>query len=219
MPRLARMCNRVGMLRAAFLVSLLLSACTGVASPPADAAVAPGDGTPSRWPCQESFGSALSDGFGRLDGIVYAVVLPSHRGCRSDADHVHLQVATSGARYDVAINVSDTDGSQVSYLARTQAAPGPAWNEGWHGGVSLDYAELGAHAPDFVATTQAVLVDLVAAELATTNHVSVFATAYPDHSGAHLVHRNGTGLDGALVLRPTEPTARVLMFRFAAQSF
>ncbi len=215
---------RVSMLRAALfvscLVSGLLSGCSGAVPASAPDASSPGgDGTPTRWPCQESFGSALGDGFGRLDGIVYAVVLPSHRGCRSDADHVHLQVAASGARYDVAINVSDTNGSQVSYLARTQAAPGPAWNEGWQVGVSLDYAELGLHATDFVATAQPALVDLVAAELASTNHVSVFATAYPDHSGAHLVHRNGTGFDGALVLRPTETAARLLMFRFAAQIF
>ena len=190
----------------------------GDASTDTDGALPSTDGTPVRSSCQSSFGSALGTGYGRLDGILTAIVPPSHHGCSADSDHLHLQVKAHGALYDIAITATD-NGASVYFAERDRPLPGPAWAEGWQSGVTLDYVQLGLHAADFVPVPETTLVANITAELAEANHVSVYSTAYPDHSGAHLVHRNGAGEDGALVLRPTDGTSHLLMFHFATQSF
>lgn len=185
-----------------------------------DAAVSPsGDGAPMRKACTKQLANKLGASFGRLDGYLTAVIAPASQGCFSDADHVHLQVETADGRYDIAVNVNDTQGPDVQFKTLDVTLPGGAWSEGWHNGDSLDYAKLGVHATDFTAMPAQQLADRVASELATANHVSVFATPYSDGTGGHDVHRKTGGNDGALVVRPTDATAHLLLFHFASQSF
>jgi hypothetical protein len=184
-----------------------------------DAAPGLADGPTNRVSCTRTLGTALGTGFGRLDGYLATVLAPGHVACPSDTDHVHLQVRSLGATYDVAITAVDLNGVSVDFLARDAPLPAGAWAEGWHSGVSLDYVQLGLHDTDFQTTPKDALVQQVDAELAAANHVSIFSTAYPDHTGAHKVHRNGGGEDGALIVNPTGATARLLLFHFATQSF
>lgn len=177
------------------------------------------DGAPVRQACTSSFGHGITSAYGRLDGQLISIVAPGHRGCNGDSDHLHLQVEASGAAYDIAITVVDMNGGMVDYLALDRAPLGDPFVEGWHSSATLDYPTIGAHATDFAATLKATLAADVSAELANANHVSVFASGYTDGSGAHKVHRNGGGTDGALVIRPLSGLARVLLFHFGSQSF
>lgn len=182
-------------------------------------APANGDGTPVREPCVESLASGLTTAFGRLDGYLVAVLSPGHHGCHSDSDHIHLQVKVSGKIYDIAITAVDTNGSAVDFLERDLALPDGAWSEGWHTNVHLDYTQLGLHDADFTATSKADLTTRVEHALQTANHVSIFATGYSDRTGAHKVHRNGGGADGALIIDPTAATSHALLFHFETQRF
>ncbi|HUS30390.1 MAG TPA: hypothetical protein VMZ53_17900, partial [Kofleriaceae bacterium] len=49
-------------------------------------------------------------------------------------------------------------------------------------------------------------------------HVSVFATSENFHDSAHLVHRENTNTDGAIVVNP-ETSPHYLLFRFSNQAF
>jgi hypothetical protein len=183
----------------------------GQGSVPADTA----DGPAMRHPCTSRFGSALSLGSqGRLDGILVAVVPPGDHACSGDAHHVHLQILMQGSVYDVAVNVSGVD------FAQTDASMvGGPWSEGWHAGSPLDYpTSLAVHSGDFVPVAEPALTQQVADALAHANHVSVFATKY-SKSGTHLVHRNGRGNDGAIVLNPLSPRPHYLLFHFPNQTF
>src|ERR1041384_6331326 len=166
---------------------------TGDAAPGSDAArdaaiiidgglVDDGDGTPVRLPCTGAFTSGLAtSGFGRLDGILVAVVPPTgNRACRADSDHLHLQVQAGGGIYDVAINI----GSDVHTQTIDRAAFS-AWSEGWHttgdgtsGNVFIDYPGLGLHAATMPLSTPVALVNAMLDDLATVNHISIYATAY-----------------------------------------
>jgi hypothetical protein len=66
--------------------------------------------------------------------------------------------------------------------------------------------------------TKAGLTQDLMNDLATANHVSVFATGYgPD--GAHLVHRNGSNHDGMVVTDPLSTPSHARMFSFSDQQF
>jgi hypothetical protein len=175
------------------------------------------DGTPTRVPCTSDFGNGLSGTFGRLDGVVVAVVPPGHAGqgiCNADAHHVHVQVLSQGQTYDVAVN---TDSGFIA--EKDVSLPAGPWADGWHGGVSLDYvANLGLHDADFTTGSEADLDQRLETALASANHVSVFATLY-SHGGVHLVHRRGRGQDGALVTDPLSPSSHLFAFHFSTQSF
>ncbi len=186
------------------------------APPPIDAVWLP-DGTPTRQACTNNLGSALDMQHGRLDGFLVAIVPTTTRACNGDDTHVHLQIRVNAAIYDVAVNVSDPQG--VGFLARDMALPGAPWAEGWHPGQAalLDYPSVGARAADFTTMTEPMLSAALDDELATANHVSIYMTGY-GADGGHYVHRRGSGLDGAIFLRPQGQT-RALMFRFVDQSF
>ncbi len=133
--------------------------------------------------------------------------------CNGDSGHVHLQVQIQGAVYDVAVN------TDTLYDELDVPLPGGAWSEGWHPGKQLDYpSTLGAHASSFTATNPTALAQWIETQLATVNHIAVFATGYGP-TGAHDVHRKGDGDDGAIVTEPLSPTAHVLLFRFSTDSF
>ena len=179
-----------------------------------DAMVSSGaDGTATRVPCTSNFGNAMTTAHGRLDGILVAVVDPSHHGCSSDSTHVHLQIKSGGQIYDSAVNV---DGG--FYLLHDITLPSIPWTDGWHAGEPFDYTHLGIHSTEFQSLSQSQLVPMVESELATANHVSVYMTGY-NSSGGHLVHRQGTNIDGAIVIDPLSPTSHALLFRFSTDSF
>ncbi|HTJ42814.1 MAG TPA: hypothetical protein VL463_12010 [Kofleriaceae bacterium] len=211
------------------LFLLLVAACGGDPSapdapPPMIDATPPGpdapwlpDGTPTRMACTNNLGSALGSVHGRLDGYLVAIVPTTTHSCNGDDTHVHLQVKSNGAVYDVAVNVSDP--ANVDFLAEDLPLPDGAWSEGWHAGQAalLDYPSIGVHAADFTGVPAAQLETTLNSELANANHVSIFMTPYgPD--GGHLVHRNGNGNDGAIVIEPLG-RSRLLMFHFANQAF
>jgi hypothetical protein len=173
------------------------------------------DGTASRVACTSSFGNGLSPGgFGRLDGVVAAVVPPGKRTCSGDKRHVHIQVLSGGETYDVAVNV---DGGFVAEKA--MKLPGAAWSEGWHAHASLSYtSDLGLHSGDFDTGSQSVIDQRLEAALASANHISVFGNTY-SRGGVHLIHRHLGNDDGAVVLDPLAAQARVFAFHFSNQSF
>lgn len=169
--------------------------------------------------CTSAFGSQLTAVHGRIDGLLVAVVPPGGRACNGDADHVHLQVLVNGSIYDVAINVHDNAGGNVFFLARDGAAARFEWVEGWHPNEHLSYRDIGLTSTSFTAQATATLAQQIESELATVNHVSIFATGYGP-TGAHEVHyRDGVSLDGAIIARPLGSSARSLFFHFANQSF
>jgi len=192
-------------------------------APIADAPPSQDDGAPTRLPCTSHFGSALPSAgtFGRLDGYLVAVVSPgATSGCNDDDAHVHLQVKLNGAVYDVAIDVTDgaTHVDDVHTKAIDAALPGPAWAEGFHTGVAVDYPTLGVHAADLPLLTKSQMIAAIEGDVATANHVSIYATTYGG-DGAHLVHRNGGKHDGLLVTQPLAAAAHLRLFSFSDQSF
>jgi len=194
-------------------------------SAPADTGGDPVDGTPMRRTCTSSFGNALSPVYGRMDGYLVAIVppAPSTAPCNADLTHLHLQVLINGAVYDVAVNVGTNDATNdVHSTTLDHALVGPAWSEGWHTNVSIDYPTLGVHAAAMPLRSETQNVDDLMAELATANHVSIYATGYSTDDGAHLVHRstsNRIGEDGLVVIKPLSPTAHARLFSFTSQTF
>jgi hypothetical protein len=178
-----------------------------------DAQPAPGDGTPQRVTCTSTLGTGLNTMHGRLDGRLVALVPTTEHACNSDSTHLHLQIAMNGSTYDVAVN--------LDALTDELDAPLPvsAWTEGWHDTMQLDYvSNLGLHAGTFTAGTVDGIQQHLVAALANVNHISIFATGYgPD--GAHLVHRQGGGRDGAIFIDPLSPKAHGFVFHFDTQTF
>lgn len=167
------------------------------------------DGTPERRACTSTFGHALTQTFGRLDGVLVAIVSRNHGGCNGDSSHIHLQVESRAATYDVAVNIDGLSGKVTHPLVSG------TWSDGWHPDASLDYVgDLGVHAASFATTSETALEQ----QLAKANHVSVFATGYGT-GGVHLVHRNGSGHDGAVVIDPLSESPQFLVFRFPQQVF
>lgn len=174
------------------------------------------DGTPTRVACTSKLGSGLVPArHGRLDGQLVAIVVPNTKRCPSDDTHLHLQVLVSGSIYDIAINLDGVEGEIDAKL------PGPPFAEGWHPTVDLDYpTDLGLHSPALTLTGIPAILARLQQVLATVNHVSIFGTPYPGSDGAHLIHRtSGFKEDGAVVINPTAPKARVLAFGFATKTF
>lgn len=172
------------------------------------------DGPPTRQACTGNFGSGLSTSHARLDGYIVAVIPPGQgKGCNGDSTHVHLQILMNNSIYDVAANV---DGLETE---KDTALVGGAWSEGWHTQDSLDYpGDLGVHSSDFSLTGLSAVASEVEQQLANANHVSVFCTGY-DATGCHLVHRDGTGRDGAIVIDPLSATSHWLLFDFNTDNF
>jgi hypothetical protein len=181
------------------------------------------DGTPTRQQCTSSFGGGLSATatFGRLDGVLVAIVPPGGGPCNADSSHVHLQVRMSGAVYDVAIDVTDgmTGVDDVHSATFDIAMPvNTPWVEGWHTALNADYVAVGVHSTDLPLQTKAALTSALMTDLATANHVSIYATTY-GADGAHLVHRNGNGKDGFIVTQPLSNPSHLRLFSFSSQTF
>ena len=175
-------------------------------------------------PCTDTFGAALSNAYGRIDGTLFSVVRPVDQQCaQPNRNHLDLEVAMLGGIYRMLITVVDTrSGADVLLSELDSPLLGPPFVEGWHTmDVTLDYVG-SLHTPStaFVAYPTQALVDHVLSELSFGDPIAIFASGYgPD--GAHNIHRNenAPGIDGAVVIRPTSPTAHYLLFRFSNQQF
>jgi hypothetical protein len=206
-----------------FLSIGVIAACSsGASSPVAQPAV---DAGPSTGKCADTFGSALTPGFGRIDGTIYAVQKPSDTTCTlPNATHVILQVLMNSAVYRLVVNVqSDRAGSDPKIRIATleHALPAPAFAEGWHVPAPLDYVtSLGAHSDaSFTALTLDEATTKIASELKIGDPVSVYGTSGDGRpESAHLIHRNAPDQDGAIVVNPTT-TPKLLLFHFDNQTF
>lgn len=188
-----------------------------------DAAPPGNDGTAMHGACTGSFGSALTTVRGRLDGYLVSIVPPNGSfSCNGDSNHLHLQVRANGADYDIAVDIHSKKTPatpDVWFLAKDAPMPDGPWHEGWNtSNLSMEYVHsFGVHSDQFTSTPEAQLATELEAELATANHISVYATGYGP-TGAHNVHRSGGG-DGAIIIHPLSPTPHVLLFHFASQTF
>ncbi len=196
--------------------------------PDVDAAVAadaPSDAFVPTGKCADAFGSGLTEGFGRIDGVVYAVQKPSDTMCTlPNRDHVILQVLMNSAVYRLVVNVqSDRAGADPKIRIATlpHALPPPAFAEGWHLGAELDYVTtLGAHSDaTFTALTLDEATTKLAADLKVGDPVAVYGTSGAGRpESAHLIHRNKTNADGAIVVSPGS-APKFLLFHFDSQTF
>lgn len=176
-------------------------------------------------PCASTFGGALTAAFGRVDGTVIAVLPPNDQACAApNSTHMILEVSMGGAVYRMVVDVLSTSGSPDVLIDELDAplADG-AWADGWHPGVQLDYVTtLGVHSTSFTPMHQADLVAKITSELDLGAHVSVFATsggAASEPDSAHLVHRNLTNADGAIVIHPDAAVPHYILLSFAEQTF
>jgi hypothetical protein len=202
------------------------SAVAPDAEPGPDASTdAPADAFVPTGKCADSFGSALTEGFGRIDGIVYAVQKPSGTTCTfPNKDHVILQVLMNSAVYRLVVNVqSDRAGAdpKIRIATPAHALPAPPFAEGWHLAAPLDYlTSLGAHSDaTFTALTLDEATAKIAAEVKVGDPVSVYGTSGAGRpESAHLIHRNKTNEDGAIVVTPTT-SPKFMLFHFDNQTF
>jgi hypothetical protein len=172
--------------------------------------------------CASTFGSSLSDAFGRLDGTVLAVVPPNDQACAMpNSTHLVIQVLMGGEAYRMVVDVHSSYGSpDVLFDELDAPLAAGAWSEGWHPGVALDYVgTLGVHSDAFVDMTEDDVVAKITSEIDLGARISVFATSAGEPTSAHLVHRNLTNQDGAIVVRPESGAPHYLLIRFAEQSF
>jgi hypothetical protein len=172
--------------------------------------------------CADTFGNSLTAGFGRIDGVVYAVQKPSDKQCTMpNDDHVIVQVLMNGAVYRLVTNVQSTSGDpKVRFTTLAHALPAPVWTEGWHEGVTLDYpTDLGAHNADFTPYVMNDLVGKIAAEVHVGAKVSIYGESGDGRpESAHNIHRTSNGHDGAIVVDPTG-SPEFLLFHFDEQVF
>jgi hypothetical protein len=181
------------------------------------------DGTPVKAvDCAETFGAELTAGFGRVDGTLLAVIPPNYQGCaQPNSTHAVVQVMVDGAAYRMVVNVLSTSNEPRVYLGETDAAlAGGAWAEGWHLGYQLDYVTtLGLTKSQFTLSDEATATARVY-NLELGQHISVFATSGgpPQADSAHLIHRNATNADGAIVINP-ETAPHYLLTAFDDSNF
>lgn len=143
--------------------------------------------------CASIFGDALTNAFGRLDGSILALVPRGHPTCaQPNATHLVLQ------------------------------ARGTCVVRGWHESGPLDcVTTLGAKSASFAPHPKDELVATVTNELELGAHGSVFATSSggTKADSAHLIRRDLTNADGAIVIRPDSASAHYLLFKFSDQVF
>lgn len=175
--------------------------------------------------CADTFGNKLTAAFGRLDGVVYAVQKPSDTQCvMPNSDHVVLQVLWAGGVYRMVVNVESNGADpKVRYGVFEKPLPAPAFAEGWHTDAPLDYVTtLNVHSTDtaFQPYEMDALVTAMAKELTVGAPIAVYATSGEGRpESTHLVHRNKTDKDGAIVVNPKSATPKMLLFHFPDQTF
>ena len=175
--------------------------------------------------CVGTFGTALTEGFGRIDGTLVAIVTPDDQQCpMPNGTHVVLEVRMNGDVYRLVTSSESTlAGSDPRVAVREIHAslPSPAFAEGWHTDAPLGYATtLAQHSTDFTPKTREEIAARIVELARIGQPVSVYATSGAGRpESAHLVHYNGSNNDGAIVIDPTSPSPTWLLFRFADQTF
>jgi|GEM_PF-709737 len=171
--------------------------------------------------CASTFGSGLTNAFGRVDGTVVAVVPPNDQACAlPNRTHLVIQVQMSGAVYRMVVDVLSNQGSPDVLIDEIDAplAAGD-WEDGWHPGVALDYVStLAVHSGAFTAMHQADLVAKITSEIGVGDRISVFGTSDGEPNSTHLIHRNATNADGAIVVHP-DTAPHYILLRFDEQAF
>ena len=225
-------------LRLAALVAFLAACSSTPVAPTVDAEVDAGtadvatfdaplesavDAGPNLGQCASTFGNALTNKqFGYLDGTLSAIQRPQDQQCpKPNGTHLNLQVKMNGAVYRMLVNVqSDRAGDpNVAWAKKTLGPLATPFAEGWHGGAStFDYpTDLGLSSGDFTPSPIGQLTDTLVALVKVGDPIRIYATGFGE--GAHLIHRNGAGNDGVVIVAPTSPAPLALAFRFADQSF
>jgi hypothetical protein len=204
---------------------LVAAACSSPPSAPADLAMpvsSPDLTVDKAAGCATQFGSALTAPYGRLDGTVRAIVPPGDPNCGIlNGGHLTLQVTSGGAVYRMVVNVQSDQGPDLRVFYGQKSAPlqGPPWADGWHPDAALDYKlTLGETRSQLVQMDMAPLVAAVTDAISLNVPVSVYASTSGGES-AHLVHRNTTNQDGAIVLDPTSASPTYLLFAFLNTDF
>jgi hypothetical protein len=173
--------------------------------------------------CASTFGDALTNSFGRLDGTIWAVVPPKHPTCAmQNGTHLVLQVLTNGKVYRMVVNLRSTQGTDLrpQFLALDHPLEGGSFAEGWHPNASLDYAKtLGLKSDAFAPLDFDPLWMTVADALPLGAKVSVFAHSVDRVESAHKIHRNSKSQDGAIVVQEPNKSPKYLVFHFAEQVF
>ena len=173
--------------------------------------------------CVDTFGSVLTNAFGRIDGRLVSIVNPGSTCPGVNSDHVVLEVAIDGGVHRMVVNVMSTVGDPRIYFLSGAFGPlpAPAFADGWHPGVALDYpTSLGVHS-DADAGWQ--YIDMPHAIVQVNDPLTIGAplSVYGTSSGgdradsAHLIHRHANHDDGAIVVNPTSSAPTWLLFHFA----
>jgi hypothetical protein len=179
----------------------------------ADTAVADGEVTPfpvQRLPCLSS-GALTHDlpptQYGALEGELVSIVPPNVKGCPSDPDHLHLQLAVGAKRYDIAVTVDSDFGAPVAIHAGFAAA-------------TFDYPrDIGTPSADYQALARDAMLARLQGELTTAARVRVYGETYSDGSGLHKVHRNGRDRDGVILVRHVDGGDKLIALRFSNDVF
>jgi hypothetical protein len=172
--------------------------------------------------CTSSYGTMITAPFGRLDGTVHAVLKPTDQQCnRPNRTHIVLQVKTQSGIYRMVVNVlSKGADPDVRFAALEKPLPAPAFADGWHTGLTFDYAKtLDVHTPQFIPVPFENLVERVVDAIQLDEEVSVYSSTSNGGDSTHLVHRNKEDADGAIFLSPRSAKPRVLLFHFSEQMF
>jgi hypothetical protein len=173
--------------------------------------------------CASTFGSLFTNAFGRADGTVTAVVPPTWQCPLPNADHIVIQVSMNGVIQRLVVNVkSDFGDPNVLFRTFSTPLPAPAYEEGWHTGVTLDFVALGLHSD---SSWESLDLEHAAARVYDAVQLGAPLSVYATSTGgtyadsAHKVHRNGRQNDGAIIVNPMSEQPTWLLFHFANQTF
>lgn len=168
--------------------------------------------------CVSTFGNAMGNNYGRIDGTLHAIVLPGNEACAMpNSTHFDMEIDFGGATYRLLIDVQSDTGTdlRVFYLTKNAPLPGDPWSEGWHTtNVSVDYpTTFGVHYGDFTPYDLTDLTSIILSQLTIGEKLTVFTMGFGN--GGHDIHRNSAkNEDGAIVLGPDTANPQVLMFHF-----
>jgi hypothetical protein len=192
------------------------------------------------------FGQSLTNAFGRVDGTLVSVIPPDDQSCADpNSTHLILEVAIPSGIYRMVVDVlSSTAPTNVLFYETDAPLAGGPWSEGWNttidgfdagppidaavednapdagaNAMALDYVtNLGLHTTQFTSMSEDDVVAKITSELTLGSHVSVYSTSAGEPDSTHLVHRNLTNQDGAIVINP-ETAPHYMLIQFGDQSF
>lgn len=176
--------------------------------------------------CVSVFGTSLTRAFGRIDGHVVAVVPPGVQCPLPNDDHVVIQIAIDGGVHRIVVNVlSNSSDPNIRFMSRgIGPLPAPAFSDGWHPGLGLDYPTLGVHS-GLDAGWESLTMEQASLRIDQALTIGAPLSVYGSSSGgstassAHLIHRHARNDDGAIVINPLSAAPTWLLFSFAEQQF